>query len=445
MGGIEHAQAVYHRLGLGDLVIAAGEGDRLALAAGGAQHLIDPLGIVGDQGIGGFENGGGGAIVLLQLHHRARGLIGRPVAEVVLEAHQDREVGRPEAVDALVGVAHHEHRAAVPVVEGLGIAAVGDEQLDQVVLGAVGVLVFVHQHVTETPVPVVAHLLVLAQQLHRQQQQVVEVEGVVGRQGTAVEPVGLRLLAAAHPLRLRFQLLRQPALVLGVADRPAHLLGLEALGVETQLLGHDLLHQALGIPLVVDRELARPAQALRVLELVDVEAQQPGEQGVEGADPEVLDHLAVDARAQLALLHRRQGAPGLAELALGQLLGQQQLQPLLHLAGGLVGEGHRQQLGRIHAVVAHQVGDAVGERPGLAAAGPGHHQQGPGVVIHRPALGVVETGKEGAHGLDPRQGGAPAPQAGACSSVAASAGPAAPAATAPAVEPPRPGGDRGGR
>ena len=445
MGGVEHAHAVHHRLGLGDLVVAAGEGDRLPFTAGGPQHLVDPLAVVCDQGVGRLQDRGGGAVVLLQLHHRAGGLIGSTIAEVVLEAHQDREVGGAEAVDALVGVAHHEHRATVPVVEGFGVAAVGDQQLDQVVLGAVGVLVFVHQHVTETPVPVVAHLLMLAQQLHRQQQQVVEVEGVVGGQGTAVEPVGLRLLAAAHSLRLRFQLIRQPALVLGVADRPAHLLGLEALGIETQLLGHDLFHQALGIPLVVDRELARPAQALRVLELVDVEAQQPGEQGVEGADPEVLDHLAVDARAQLALLHRRQGAPGLAELALGQLLGQQQLQPLLHLAGGLVGEGHRQQLGRIHAVVAHQVGDAVGERPGLAAAGPGHHQQGPGVMVHRPALGVVEAGKECTHGLDPRQGGGPDPRAGACSSVAASAGPAAPAATAPAGEPSRPGGDRGGR
>jgi hypothetical protein len=49
---------------------------------------------------------------------------------------------------------------------------------------------------------------------------------------------------------------------------------------------------------------------------------------VKGADPEVLDHFPVDATPQLPLFRRRQGAPGLAELALGQLLGQQQLQPL---------------------------------------------------------------------------------------------------------------------
>ena len=118
---------------------------------------------------------------------------------------------------------------------------------------------------------------------------------------------------------------------------------------------------------------------------------------MEGADPQLLDHIPVDAAAQLALLHRRQGAPGLAKLALGQLLGQQQLQPLLHLAGRLVGEGHRQQGAGIHAVVADQVGDAVGEGPGLAAAGTGHHQQGTGVVIHSPPLGIVEAGQKCAH------------------------------------------------
>ena len=100
--------------------------------------------------------------------------------------------------------------------------------------------------------PVGAHLLVLAQQLHRQQQQVVEVEGVVGGQGTPVKAIGLGHLAIAHAFGLGLHLLGQPALVLGVADRPAHFLRLEALGIEPQFLGDDLLDQALGVVLVVD-------------------------------------------------------------------------------------------------------------------------------------------------------------------------------------------------
>ena len=48
--------------------------------------------------------------------------------------------------------------------------------------------------------------------------------------------------------------------------------------------------------------------------------------------------------------------------------------------------------------MADQVGNAMGEGAGLAATGTGHHQQGAGVVIDGPALGVVKSGKEGTHG-----------------------------------------------
>ena len=40
----------------------------------------------------------------------------------------------------------------------------------------------------------------------------------------------------------------------------------------------------------------------------------------------------------------------------------------------------------------NQVGNAMGESPGLATTGAGNHQQRTFVVIHRPALGVIETG-----------------------------------------------------
>ena len=179
-----------------------------------------------------------------------------------------------------------------------------------------------------------------------------------------------------------------------MADRPAHLLGLKPLRIKLHLLGDDLLDQRLGIAFVVDGELAGPGEAFRIGELVDVEPKHPREEGVERADPEVLDDLPVDATAQLALLLNRQGAPGLAELTLRQTMGQQQLQPLLHFPGGLVGERDGEQLGRINAVMADKVGNAMGQGPGLAAAGTGHHQQRPRVVIDGPALGFVETGQE---------------------------------------------------
>ena len=101
--------------------------------------------------------------------------------------------------------------------------------------------------------------------------------------------------------------------------------------------------------------------------------------------------FAIDARTQLTLLHRRQGAPGLAVLTLRQRLSQEQLKPLLHLPSSLIGEGHRQNLRRICTVLPNQVGNAMGESPGLATTGAGNHQQRTFVVIHSPALGVVKS------------------------------------------------------
>ena len=364
---------MHHRFRLGDLVVAAGEADGLPFPSGGPQHLVDALAVVGDQGIGRLKDRGGRAVILFQLHHGAGGRVVGPVAKISLEAHQDLEIGGAEAVDALVRIPHHKHGAIPPVLDLVWLLAISHQELQELVLGAVGVLIFIHQHVAEPPVPVAADLPVLPQELHRQEEEIIEIQGVVGRQSAAVVPVGLRHLAIPLPVRLGFQLVGQPALVFGVADGPAHFLGLKALRIQPELLGDDLLHQALGVVFVVDGELSCPTQPVGVVVFVDVKAQQPREEGVEGADPEVFDHLPVDAAAQLLLFHQGKGGPGLAELALGKGLGQQHLQPLLHFPGSLVGEGHRQEGRRVDAVMADQVGDAMGEGPGFAAACPGYH------------------------------------------------------------------------
>ncbi len=48
-----------------------------------------------------------------------------------------------------------------------------------------------------------------------------------------------------------------------------------------------------------------------------------------------------------------------------------------HLAGGFIGERHRQDVVRGHAMVQHQVGDTVGKDPGLAGTGTGEDQNRP--------------------------------------------------------------------
>ena len=143
-------------------------------------------------------------------------------------------------------------------------------------------------------VPVTAHLLVLLEQLNRQQQKIVEIQGVVGRQRFAITPIDIGRELAPLAFRIGLELIRQPTLVFGIADGPAGLFGLEPFGIELQLLGHDLFHQTLGVGLVVDRKLLGPGESFRVLELIDVIAEHPRKQGMEGADPQLLCHLPVN-------------------------------------------------------------------------------------------------------------------------------------------------------
>ncbi|HAL16324.1 MAG TPA: hypothetical protein DCP32_06115 [Anaerolineaceae bacterium] len=49
----------------------------------------------------------------------------------------------------------------------------------------------------------------------------------------------------------------------------------------------------------------------------------------------------------------------------------QRFEPVLHLAGGFVGEGDRQDVFRAHAHMLDQVSDALGQNASLAGTGTG--------------------------------------------------------------------------
>ena len=66
--------------------------------------------------------------------------------------------------------------------------------------------------------------------------------------------------------------------------------------------------------------------------------------------------------------------------------------PLLHLSGGLVGEGYRGDLAWCQPALIDQIGDLAGDHPGLAGTCPGQHQQRPVDVAHRLALFRIEIG-----------------------------------------------------
>ena len=70
-------------------------------------------------------------------------------------------------------------------------------------------------------------------------------------------------------------------------------------------------------------------------------------------------------------------------------LGPEPAQPAPHLTGRTRGESDGEHLGRRVDPGGHAVGDAVGDRPGLARAGAGEHPDRPAQRLgHLPLLGV---------------------------------------------------------
>ena len=161
---------------------------------------------------------------------------------------------------------------------------------------------------------------------------------------------------AKLPLSAGRHVLGQQAAVLPVVHHPGELAGRPALLVD--VLGFEqLLDQPDLVVGIEDGEIGLEADQLGMA------AQDAGADGVEGAEP----RHALDA-----------GADQLADA-------------LLHLAGGLVGEGHRQDFGRPGALGGEDMGDAGGQHARLAGAGAGQHQQRALGGQHGVALFLVEA------------------------------------------------------
>src|SRR5690606_1247828 len=96
--------------------------------------------------------------------------------------------------------------------------------------------------------------------------------------------------------------------------------------------------------------------------------------GEAGFVAQALVLLADDVKAQVV-----EGGDGQAP-AFGAA--QQHADALLHLPGGLVGEGHGDDVLGTDAALLDQIGDLAGDDTGLAATGAGQHEQGAADIAH---------------------------------------------------------------
>ena len=309
--------------------------DRLAVAAIGPQLLAQAPGVVGDQGIGGLEDAGRGAVVLLQ----ADGHGVREVGGILVDVLDFRAA---PAVDRLVVVADH-HQA---------VAALG-QQAQPGVLHGVGVLELVHQDVPEALLVVRQQARMVAPQVQGAQQQLGEVDNPGAGAGGLVG-----FIDAAHgrqeQVAAGLDMLRAQALVLLAVDKPLGLARRPALFVEAQVADHPL-DQPLLVVAVEDLE------GLAQAGFLPVRPQQAVRQAVEGAHPHA-----------------------------GRADAQQLLDAMAHLGSGLVGESHRQdRMGR-GVFDLDQPGDTVHQHPGFTRAGTGQDQLTANGGGYGLALGIVE-------------------------------------------------------
>ena len=292
-----------------------------------------------DDRVGRRQDRACGTVVLFQFQHQRVGII-------LLKVQDVADIRAAPAVNALVGVADDAQVAPLP-----------REQPREQVLRAVCVLVFVDHDVRELVLVLFAHLRKLPQHFHGDQEQVIEVHGVVRPQPFLVFPVDLVNFLG---MEIHGRLPERggiPELVLGAGDGILHVRHGVTLLIQVQIL-QDALQQRLLVRRVVNGEVAS-VQA-RHFHLAAQDARAKGmecrEPHVPGGRPSHVIHAGT------------------------------------HFFGRLVRKGDGQDLPGRDPLV-QQMGNAAREHLGLAAAGAGQDEHGAFRMMYRFLLLRIQTCK----------------------------------------------------
>ena len=332
------------------------------------EPLVDPARgleairvVVADQPVGRVEQALPRAVVLDE-HHAPGVGVGRVEPEDVAHGR----AAEPE--DRLVVVPHDGH---VPVP--------AREELHQLELGVVRVLELVDQDVPEPPLVVGEDVRPLPEEAEREEDLVAEVDEALAHHQVPVRGVGARQLERAGCEIAPLRVLRMG----GGLGRERGRVGQVGLGRHVLVLGApEEARQRLEVPRrvaerpeVVERQLeqARPEEQHLLGPVQDPEGRRQSE--LEGVLPEEPVAERVEGR----------------DADVGVAVRDEDVDALLHLERGLVGEREREDLLRPRPARGDEVGDAAREDGGLAGPGPGDDQERPLVVGDRLALGLVQV------------------------------------------------------
>ena len=230
------------------------------------------------------------------------------------------------------------------------------EETQPQILRHVGVLILVDQHVAEALLIALQHVGMILEQPQVLHQKVAEIDGVQILEAALIGGIERAPLAVGKAVALAVgHTLGPQTAVLPAVDHAGEDARGPALLVDI-LCFEKLLDQTDLVVRIEHGEGGLEVDKLRVA------AEDFHADGVKRAEPRHAFNNAAD----------------------------QATHPLLHLARGLVGEGHRQDLPWIGAPKAQQMRNARGQHPRLARSRAGEHQQWPVQRLHCLALLGVE-------------------------------------------------------
>ena len=234
------------------------------------------------------------------------------------------------------------------------------QQAQPQILGDVGILIFVDEDIAEAVLPLPQNVGMGLKQRHAMQQQIAEIDGVQRQQAVLIGAIQLDALAVkARPFGPADLVGRQRT-VLPAVDQPGQLPRRPPFLVDIR--GRDqLLQQPDLVVGIQNGEIGLQMQIARA-DQFGVAAQDLDADTVEGAQPgHAFNRIA-----------------------------QQAADPVAHLARGLVGEGHRQDLPRPRPPGGDHMGNPGGQHARLAGPGPGQNQHRAIQRLDRAALFGVQ-------------------------------------------------------
>ncbi len=205
------------------------------------QRLVVTHRVVADQPIGHRKDLGGAAIVVLQVDDFG-------VRPIVLEVQDVRHIGAAPSVNRLIVIPHDTE-----------ISVSQRQVFGDPILAAVGVLVFVDEHMIVVGRFFVADRGVLVEQRFGLQQQIVEVHRPASSQGILVATIGGGGKVFAVGRRDVGRLLRLNRRVLPAADDRQHVARSQRRAGQPQF-AQDAAGQRFLVAAIVDRELGRKAE-----------------------------------------------------------------------------------------------------------------------------------------------------------------------------------------